>query len=85
MKPKCQFLREFTQLHLWRLKPVSVLLYIVLTHQQEQSLFVEINTEKAQPQGMNITIVTSAETDEASLELLTLLGMPFKKKGAANL
>jgi large subunit ribosomal protein L5 len=29
---------------------------------------------------MDISFVTSAKTDEEAFELLTLLGMPFKKK-----
>ena len=29
--------------------------------------------------GMNITIVTSAKTDEEALELLDLIGVPFRK------
>ncbi|HEB51490.1 MAG TPA: 50S ribosomal protein L5, partial [Desulfobulbus sp.] len=29
--------------------------------------------------GLNITIVTSAKTDEQGRELLRLMGMPFKK------
>jgi ribosomal protein L5 len=29
---------------------------------------------------MNISIVTSAETDEQGRELLTMMGMPFRKK-----
>lgn len=30
-------------------------------------------------QGMNITFVTSAKTDEEGFELLKLFGLPFKK------
>jgi large subunit ribosomal protein L5 len=29
------------------------------------------------PQGMDITIVTTARTDDEALELLKLMGMPF--------
>jgi len=29
---------------------------------------------------MNISIVTTAKSDEAAYELLSLLGMPFRKK-----
>jgi len=32
--------------------------------------------------GMEITVVTSARTDEQGRRLLQLLGMPFVKKGA---
>jgi large subunit ribosomal protein L5 len=46
----------------------------------EQSLFPEIELEKVKrTQGMDITIVTTASTDEEARELLTLMGMPFSK------
>jgi large subunit ribosomal protein L5 len=49
---------------------------------KEQLLFPEINVEKVVTQrGMNISIVTSAGSDERSLELLKSLGMPFRKEG----
>lgn len=45
----------------------------------DQQIFPEINLDKVKrTQGMNITIVTSAGTDEDCMELLTLLGFPFK-------
>ena len=45
---------------------------------QEQLIFPEIDYDKIdQVRGMNITIVTSAKTDEEASELLRLLGMPF--------
>src|SRR3954469_7936400 len=44
----------------------------------DQTVFPEIELEKIKrQQGMDITIVTSAPTDEEALELLKLLGMPF--------
>lgn len=44
----------------------------------EQLVFPEINYDEiVRVQGMNITIVTDARTDEESRELLRLLGMPF--------
>jgi large subunit ribosomal protein L5 len=47
---------------------------------KEQTIFPEIEFDKIDKiRGMDITIVTSAETDEESRELLRLLGMPFKK------
>jgi len=47
---------------------------------REQLIFPEINYDDVeQVQGMNITIVTSAKTDEEAKELLTLLGVPFRK------
>ena len=47
---------------------------------KEQLVFPEIvydNVEKIR--GMDIVIVTTAKTDEEARELLTLLGMPFKR------
>lgn len=44
----------------------------------DQSVFTEIDMDKAKHTvGMNITIVTSAGTDDEARDLLTLLGMPF--------
>ena len=49
---------------------------------REHHIFWEISMEKSpRARGMNITFVTRAGTDEAGLELLTKLGMPFKKRG----
>ena len=46
---------------------------------EDQQVFPEINLDKVKrTQGMNITIVTSAGTDDDCVELLTLLGFPFK-------
>jgi len=46
---------------------------------REQIVFPEINYDKVQKiQGMNITIVTTAKTDEEGMLLLRLLGMPFR-------
>ena len=45
----------------------------------EQTVFPELNPDKyLLPQGMNITFVTSAETNEDALELLEKFGMPFQ-------
>lgn len=45
----------------------------------DQQIFAEVNLDAVKrTQGMNITFVTSAATDEECLELLRLLGMPFK-------
>ena len=47
---------------------------------KEHIIFPEIDYDKIDKiKGMNITIVTSAETDEEGRELLTLMGMPFRK------
>ena len=47
---------------------------------KEQTVFPEIDYDKIDAvRGMNITIVTSAHTDEESRELLRELGMPFQK------
>lgn len=45
----------------------------------DQQVFPEINLDEVKrAQGMHITFVTSAETDEECVELLRLLGLPFK-------
>lgn len=45
---------------------------------KEQTLFPEIESDKVKRiQGMDITIVTTANTNEDAKELLKLLGMPF--------
>ncbi len=47
---------------------------------REHIIFPEINYDKVYKiKGMNITIVTSAETDEEARALLTKLGMPFRR------
>lgn len=45
----------------------------------EQIIFPEIDIEKTTLRGLNITIVTTAKTNGEALELLTKLGMPFRK------
>jgi len=45
----------------------------------EQSIFPEINAAKIEfQQGMNVTFVTTAKTDEEARTMLRLFGMPFK-------
>lgn len=45
----------------------------------EQTVFPEIDSAKVEfQQGMNITFVTTAKTDDEARRLLALLGMPFK-------
>jgi large subunit ribosomal protein L5 len=47
---------------------------------QEQLIFPEIQYDKIDKvRGMEITIVTTAETDEEGRRLLKLLGMPFRE------
>jgi large subunit ribosomal protein L5 len=47
---------------------------------QEEIIFPEIDYDKIDKiKGLNITIVTTAKTDEEGTLLLRLLGMPFKK------
>jgi large subunit ribosomal protein L5 len=47
----------------------------------EQIIFPEIDIDKVNRiTGMDITIVTTAKTDEECLELLKLMGFPFKSK-----
>lgn len=46
---------------------------------EDQQVFPDVNLDNVKKtQGMNITFVTSAKTDEECIELLRLLGLPFK-------
>ncbi|MDP3024468.1 MAG: 50S ribosomal protein L5 [candidate division Zixibacteria bacterium] len=48
---------------------------------KEQIIFPEVDYDKVEKiRGMNITICTTAKTDEEGLELLKALGMPFGVK-----
>lgn len=50
---------------------------------REQLVFPEIEYDKIDKlRGMEITVVTSAKSDEHGRRLLQILGMPFRKKGA---
>jgi large subunit ribosomal protein L5 len=50
----------------------------------EQMVFPEINPDKfTRPQGMNITFVTTARSDDACRQFLVAMGMPLKKEGDA--
>lgn len=47
---------------------------------KDQIIFPEIEYDKVdEPRGMNVTIVTTATNDEEGRELLSLLGMPFRR------
>jgi len=47
---------------------------------REQLIFPEIEYDKIdQVRGMDITVVTTAKTDEEAMELLRLFGMPFRE------
>ena len=47
---------------------------------KEQLIFPEIDYDKVNKvRGMDIVIVTTANTDEEARELLTQFGMPFQK------
>lgn len=51
----------------------------------EQTIFPEVDAAAVEfPQGMNITVVTTARNDRDSRELLRLLGMPFRTEKAAG-
>jgi large subunit ribosomal protein L5 len=51
---------------------------------REQLIFPEIDIEQIDKiKGMNVTIVTSARTDEEGRALLTEMGMPFRKQNVA--
>jgi large subunit ribosomal protein L5 len=48
----------------------------------DQTVFPEIELDKIKrQQGMDITIVTSATTDDEALDLLKMMGMPFSETG----
>ena len=47
---------------------------------KDQLVFMETNYAKVDKvRGMNVTLVTTAKTDEEAKNLLTLLGMPFRR------
>jgi large subunit ribosomal protein L5 len=49
---------------------------------REQLVFPEIDYDKIDKiRGLEVSIVTSARTDEEGRELLDMLGMPFRKEG----
>ena len=49
---------------------------------REQLVFPELDYDKIDKiRGMEVTIVTSARTDDEGRQLLQMLGMPFKKEG----
>jgi len=51
---------------------------------REQLIFPEIDIEKIDKiKGMNVTIVTTARTDEEGRALLAQIGMPFRKQTVA--
>lgn len=48
----------------------------------EQVIFPEIDADKVQhTQGMDVTFVTNTASDEQARELLSAMGMPFRKPG----
>lgn len=50
----------------------------------EQLVFPELNPDKfVKVQGLNITLVTTATKDDEALELLTALGLPFRREDTA--
>ena len=49
---------------------------------REQTIFPEIDYDRVDPvRGLNVTITTTAETDEEGRALLRHLGMPFRAEG----
>jgi large subunit ribosomal protein L5 len=49
---------------------------------REQLVFPEIDYDKIEKvRGLEVSIVTTAKTDEEGRELLRMLGMPFRKEG----
>lgn len=52
---------------------------------KEQTIFPEINPDKVRKiHGMDVTFVTTAQTDDEALELLRLMGMPFEQKSKGD-
>ena len=50
--------------------------------QSGETVFPEINPDRyTRPQGMHITMVTSASSDDEARQLLRAMGMPLKKDG----
>jgi large subunit ribosomal protein L5 len=53
---------------------------------REQLVFPEIDYDKIDKvRGMEITIVTTARTDEEGRRLLSLMGMPFRQRGGTGM
>ena len=51
---------------------------LLFARELDQTIFPEIELEKIKrTQGMDITIVTNAPTNEEALDLLKMMGMPF--------
>jgi large subunit ribosomal protein L5 len=52
---------------------------------KEQIIFPEINYDNVEKiRGMNITMVSSAGTDDEARRLLDFLGLPFRKSGSSS-
>ncbi len=52
---------------------------------KEQIIFPEINYDDVDKiRGMNITMVSSAKTDDEARRLLDFLGLPFRKSGSSS-
>jgi large subunit ribosomal protein L5 len=48
---------------------------------KDQLVFLEVNYAKVdKAHGMNVTLVTTAETDEEARNLLALMGLPFRRE-----
>tara|TARA_B100001115_G_scaffold127319_1_gene95627 strand:+ start:173 stop:796 length:624 start_codon:yes stop_codon:yes gene_type:complete len=53
---------------------------------KEQIIFTEIDYDKIQSiRGMNVTISTSAQTDDEAYELLKMFGLPLREKPVKNI
>jgi large subunit ribosomal protein L5 len=50
----------------------------------EQLVFPELNPDKfTRVQGMNISVVTTTDSDDEARELLRMLGVPFRQQDAS--
>ena len=56
---------------------------IIILESKSKLFFTEIDYDKIQSiRGMNITISTSAKTDDEAYELLKMFGLPLREKPA---
>ena len=61
--------------------PISATARQLVSRLEDQQVFPEIDLDKVKrTQGMNITFVTSAQSDPECVELMKQLGFPFTPK-----
>ena len=63
-----------------KVRTLTITIFLMISSISLFAEIVEVNNDKIDKiRGMNITIVTTAETDEHSFELLNSIGFPFKR------